>query len=72
MTYNEEFNVYECQIPEGGYTSVIFCRMNGETSENNWDNKWNQTQDLKLTDNNFYTVPYDVWNDSDDSHWSKK
>ena len=27
---------------------VIFCRMNGETTENIWENKWNQTQDMTL------------------------
>lgn len=25
---------------------IILCRMNGSTTENNWDNKWNQTADL--------------------------
>ena len=29
---------------------VIFCRMNGETTENKWENKWNQTQDMTLED----------------------
>ncbi|MBQ9204282.1 MAG: hypothetical protein IJ155_08580 [Prevotella sp.] len=25
---------------------MIFCRMDGSTTENNWNNKWNQTGDL--------------------------
>lgn len=40
-------NMYTCAIPTGR-TSVIFCRMNGGSSDNNWNNKWNQTVDLTL------------------------
>lgn len=29
-------------------SGMILCRMNGATTENNWDNKWNQTQDLVM------------------------
>ena len=47
---------YTVAVPEG-YTSVIFCRMNGETTENNWDNKWNQTEDLTVPSANAtYTI----------------
>jgi uncharacterized repeat protein (TIGR02543 family) len=28
------------------YTDLIFCRMNGATTENNWGNKWDQTYDV--------------------------
>lgn len=49
MTDLDSDGTYECEIPEG-YSSVIFCRMNPETTENNWDNKWNQTTDLSLLD----------------------
>lgn len=28
------------------YTGLIFCRMNGATTENNWSNKWDQTYDV--------------------------
>ena len=27
---------------------VIFCRMNGATTDNNWDNRWTQTDDVEL------------------------
>lgn len=30
------------------YPTVIFCRMNGSASENKWENKWNQTQDMAI------------------------
>ena len=39
--------IYEVAVP-AGYPSVIFCRMNPATTENNWDNKWNQTSDLTV------------------------
>lgn len=29
-------------------SGMILCRMNGATTENNWDNKWNQTADLAM------------------------
>lgn len=57
--------VYSCEAPSG-YPSVIFCRMNGGTTDNNWDNnnRWEQTGDL--------TVPTDGKNlyDRSNSSWS--
>lgn len=38
------------------YTTYIFCRMNGGTTENNWDNKWNQTNDLAKADGTYCTI----------------
>ena len=63
--------VYEVVVPEG-YPNVIFCRMNPNTTENNWNNKWNQTGDLTVPtdDNNCYTVPSGAWDGSNDSNWS--
>ena len=43
---------YECMIPDGGYSNVIFTRMNPDTAENNWDNKWNQSADLSVPTSN--------------------
>ena len=37
---------YSATLPSGTWDAVIFCRMNGATTENNWNNKWNQTADL--------------------------
>jgi type I pullulanase len=39
--------LYYVDIPDG-YDYVIFCRMNGASTDNNWDNKWNQTEDLNV------------------------
>ncbi len=47
MTDSDGDGTYECEKPEG-YTNVIFCRMNGSNSTNDWNNKWNQSADQKL------------------------
>ena len=46
-------NLYAVILPNDTdvWKNVIFCRMNGSTTENNWNNKWNQTADLVLPTN---------------------
>ena len=52
------------------YPSVIFCRMNPATTDNNWNNKWNQTGDLTVpSDKNLFTLEEGVW-DSATTTWS--
>ena len=72
MTDEDKDGIYECEIPEG-YPNVIFCRMNPNTTTNNWNNKWNQTADLTVpTDGtNCYTVTEGAWNDVGGT-WSTK
>ena len=55
------------------YNGLIFCRMNPAKLENNWDNKWNQTNDLKLPNskNNLYTVAEGAW-DKGEGTWTIK
>ena len=66
---------YEVHLPEGyDYgCNIIFCRMNPSTTANNWNNKWNQTSDLKTpTDGkNLYTVKAGTW-DKGGGEWSVK
>ena len=66
---------YEVHLPEGyDYgCNIIFCRMNPSTTANNWNNKWNQTADLKTpTDGkNLYTVKAGTW-DKGGGTWSVK
>ena len=66
---------YEAHLPEGyDYgCNIIFCRMNPSTTANNWNNKWNQTSDLKTpTDGkNLYTVAAGAW-DKGSGSWSVK
>ena len=62
--------VYEGTVP-AGYDNIIFCRMSPTATANNWNNKWNQTADLKVpTDGtNCYTVKEGTW-DSGGGTWS--
>ncbi len=57
-----EADIYEFTLPEG-YANLIFCRMNPSTTANDWNNKWNQTGDLKVpTDGkNLFTLADNVW-----------
>lgn len=70
MTDSDSDGIYEVEAPEG-YPNVIFCRMNPSTTDNNWDNKWNQTADLTVpTDNKvLYTVAANTW-DNGGGAWS--
>ena len=65
-----EENIYEFTLPEG-YSNLIFCRMNPSATANNWDNKWNQTNDLTVpTDGtNLYTIAEGAW-DKGAGTWS--
>lgn len=57
MTDSNNDGIYEADVPNGNWTGVIFCRMNGSTTDNNWDNKWYQTGDVIPYDgDNLFTV----------------
>lgn len=76
MVDSDSDGIYEVNIPEG-YTfgdNVIFCRMNPSSTANNWNNKWNQTADLKIpTDGkNLFTIPGNTWDNAANSNWSVK
>ena len=62
--------IYEGVVP-ADYSNVIFCRMNPAATENNWNNKLNQTADLTVpTDGtNCYTVAEGTW-DQGGGEWS--
>ncbi len=53
----------------GGYKYVVFCRMNGSNSTNNWDNRWNQTQDEEIPANGNNMATITDWGSCS---WSKK
>ena len=65
-----ETDIYSVKAP-AGYPNVIFCRMNPSAAANNWDNKWNQTADLKVSTDgtNLYTVKENTW-DNGGGTWS--
>ena len=72
-TDTDSDGIYEVHIPVGGYTSVIFCRMNPSTTTNDWNSKWDQTVDLTIpTDGkNMFTVKDGDWNNANGT-WSTK
>ena len=65
-----ETDIYAVTVP-AGFNDIIFVRMNPSATANNWNNKWNQTADLKVpTDgNNLYTIKDGTW-DKGGGTWS--
>ena len=63
---------YECTVPSGGFTGVIFCRMSPASTTLSWTNKWNQTADLTLSDSkNCFTMNNSTqWADKATGSWS--
>ena len=55
---------YKASIPTA-YTNIIFCRMNGSTTTNSWDNKWNQTGDLTAQSGKCYVMRSGSWDTGD-------
>ncbi len=69
MTDSNNDGIYEvtCQGTRG---NVIFCRMNPSQTDNNWNNKWNQTGDLTWDGTKCqYNVPEGAWDNSGNEHW---
>ena len=62
---------YSVIIPDGEWPNIIFCRMNSaNTSELDWSNMWDQTQDLTYSDDkNCFTVGSGQWNNASGT-WS--
>ena len=54
MDATDKTGIYSVTIPEG-YTHIIFCRMNGASTVNDWPNVWNQSTDIVLSEANVYT-----------------
>ena len=73
MKDDNDDGIYVANNPTDGktYPNMIFCRMNPSTTDNNWNNKWNQTGDLTCpTDGkNCFTVPTGSW-DGATTSWS--
>ena len=70
MTDTDNDGVYRAVVPEGDYTTLIYCRMDPKKNDNNWENKWSQTVDLKIpTDTkSAYIVKPLTW-DKGDGTW---
>ena len=72
MTDSDSDGIYEVVLPKS-IKNIIFCRMNPGASANNWNNRWNQTENLTVQTNgdNLYTVKENTW-DKGGGTWSKK
>ena len=70
LTDEDGDGTYTSTVDLTGYTNVIFCRMNPSASDNNWNNKWNQTSDLTYNSATpVYTITGGEW-DSVTGSWS--
>lgn len=57
MTATATSGLYEATVPEGSWSLLIYCRLDGATTGTSWDNVWNQTEDLTYDGtNNLYTI----------------
>lgn len=57
-------DMYMVDVPSKyDYQTVIFCRMNGDTTENNWKNRWNQSgdEDFPTGNETKFTVDEGQW-----------
>ncbi len=58
FTFDDENGALTTSVPDC-FSKIILTRMNGNAAENNWDNKWNQTEDIdftKIADNTLFTI----------------
>ena len=72
MTDDDGDGIYQCTIPEGCIGVVYLCRMNPNTTANNWNNKLHSTDGLLGSCGNYlFTVPEgDLDNSTDNGNWS--
>lgn len=55
MTRITGTNVFYVAVPSGKTSSGFnICRMNSGTTTNDWDNRWNQTDDISASNNNWF------------------
>lgn len=59
----KETGIYTVTLEADKWETIILARMNPGTTENNWDNKWNQSADLKAADatGNYYVITGEDW-----------
>lgn len=70
MLKDSSTGYYYCTKPTISYSKVIFCRMNPSEPDNNWPNKWNQTQDLTIpSDKDTYKYTNSKLEDKGTGEW---
>lgn len=73
MTDKDGDGIYSVIVPgtNQSHKNVIFCRMNPSTTDNNWNNKWNQTGDLNWDGTkNLCTINDGQWDCGTNVTWS--
>ena len=66
MSVVQGTSYYTATVPNEA-DKIIFCRMNGAALENKWDNKWNQTGNLTVSEANGNIYNITGW---DGGEWS--
>ncbi len=61
--------IFEANLPDGTWNECIFARMNPSSKNNNWDNVWNQTGDMGISNNCNYFMIDNGW-DTSSGTWS--
>jgi hypothetical protein len=56
-------DLYACE-KMSAFPKVIFVRLNPDKSENDWNNKYNQTGDMTIGIQKYCIIPFDVWDGS--------
>lgn len=76
MTYDEALSCYSFTLTlSDGYNEVIFCRMNGSTAENKWENR---LQQVPASYEGYVSLPtdgknfYELNNDGNGGSWTTK
>lgn len=69
FTDDDSDGIYVAQLPSGIWKECIFARMNPSAKDNNWDNVWNRTGDLGISNNHNYFKIDEGWDTSSGS-WS--
>ena len=64
---------YECAVPSGK-TNLIFVRMDPATTDNNWENKWNQSGNLEVPKASSTSICYVIkageWEGDNIGYWT--
>ena len=57
-----ETNIYKCHLDVSPGKNFIFCRMNGSTTDNKWDNRWAQTGNIDFEyKDNYHNASYNYF-----------
>ena len=72
MTDVDNDGIFECEVPENkNFTGIIFIRMNSAATTPSFDQKWNQTADLKLNTSGVALYTITGWGETA-GKWSVK